>query len=214
MSYRRSILIIAITLFFSNSLVGQPLESIRLSTGDLLFEDLDCGPLCDAIEQVTQAYDGHHFSHIGLVYKRSDTIYVIEAMGSNVKAVTLDHFVKRTPHKVYVARLKKQYQSLITPAIQFALSTIGTPYDDAFLYDNGKYYCSELIYDAFMKANNNKPFFRLEPMTFKQPGTDEFYPAWIEYYSKLEINIPEGKPGINPGGISLSDKIVILNPVD
>ncbi|MES2778655.1 MAG: YiiX/YebB-like N1pC/P60 family cysteine hydrolase, partial [Bacteroidota bacterium] len=94
--------------------------------------------------------------------------------------------------------------------IQFSLQQLGKPYDDPFLYDNGKYYCSELIYDAFAFANNGKPFFQLEPMTFKQPNSTSYFPVWIEYYQKLNIPIPEGKPGINPGGISRSDKIEFL----
>ncbi|MHC4724324.1 MAG: hypothetical protein ACYS9V_08765 [Planctomycetota bacterium] len=35
--------------------------------GDLLFQDLDCGPLCDAIEKVTTGYQGSNFSHVGIL---------------------------------------------------------------------------------------------------------------------------------------------------
>lgn len=47
-------------------------------------------------------------------------------------------------------------------------------------------------------------------MTFINPDTGEFYEGWIDYYNKLGASIPEGVPGINPGGISRSDKIKIL----
>lgn len=108
------------------------------------------------------------------------------------------------------ARLKKEYLKLIPSAITFALKQLDKPYDDEFLYNNGKYYCSELLYDAFAFANMGKPFFELQPMTFKQPQASTYFPVWIEYYKKLNIEIPEGKPGINPGGISRSAKIDIL----
>jgi len=111
-----------------------------------------------------------------------------------------------------VGRVKKQYAQVAGDAVKNALLEKGVPYDDEFLYDNKKYYCSELIYDAFRKANKGKDFFVLEPMTFKQPGSDIFFPVWIEYYKKLGIPIPESEPGINPGGISTSSKIDILNP--
>ena len=34
---------------------------------------------------------------------------------------------------------------------------------------------------------------------------------WKEYYSKLNINIPEKKLGINPGVMSISEKIEIVH---
>ena len=48
------------------------------------------------------------------------------------------------------------------------------------------------------------------PMTYKQPGTNDFFPAWVEYYNELGKPIPEGLPGCNPGGMSVSDKIEIV----
>lgn len=190
---------------------AQELDGVQLKTGDLLFQNLDCGPLCDAIESVTEGFDGHDFSHNGLVYVKGESVYVIEAMGSEVKMTPLQSFAARSSHKLYVGRLKPKYQPLIDRAIQFSLNNLHVPYDDVYLYDNGEYYCSELIYDAFKYANNGKPFFTLEPMTFKTAGKDEYNPAWVEYYQKLNVAIPEGKPGINPGGMSRSDKIEILN---
>ncbi len=190
---------------------AQQLDGISLQTGDLLFQDLDCGPLCDAIESVTEGFDGHDFSHNGLVYIMNDSVYVIEAMGSEVKMTPIGSFASRSKHKLYVGRLKEAYQPLIDKAIEFSLKNLHVPYDEVYLYDNGKYYCSELIYDAFKYANDGQSFFTLEPMTFKSVGSDKFNPAWEVYYQKLNKDIPEGKPGINPGGMSRSDKIEILN---
>lgn len=190
--------------------VAQKPYQQKIKTGDLLFQNLDCGPLCDAIETVTEGYNAQKFSHIGLAYSRKDSMYIIEAIGKDVHLTSLQEFMARTNHPTIIARLKKQYQYLIPATIQEALKHLGASYDDAFIYNNGKYYCSELIYDAFKKANNNKPFFKLEPMTFKDPATHQFFPAWVDYYKSLNMDIPEGKPGINPGGISKSNKIMII----
>ena len=187
-------------------------SSIKLKTGDFIFQDLDCGPLCDAIEQVTKSYEGKHFSHIGLVTMQQDSTYIIEAIGKEVQLTRLNDFLKRTKNPILIGRVKKEYTAVAEEAVEYALKEKGVPYDDEFLYDNKKYYCSELIYDAFKKANGGKDFFVLEPMTFKQPGSDIFFPVWVEYYKKLGIAIPETEPGINPGGISNSNKIDILNP--
>ncbi|MHC4655849.1 MAG: YiiX/YebB-like N1pC/P60 family cysteine hydrolase, partial [Planctomycetota bacterium] len=76
--------------------------------------------------------------------------------------------------------------------------------------DNGAYYCSELIYEIFLRANANKPVFKLQPMTYKDPDTGEMLTVWEDYFSKLGVSIPEGKPGINPGGISRSRFLTII----
>lgn len=190
-------------------------QAFHFQTGDLLFQDLDCGPLCDAIEKVTHGADGRHFSHLGLVYKKQDSIYIIEAIGKDVHLTPLARFINRQQDakgqpKIVVGRLKKQYAALHARAIRYALKQIGTPYDDPFLYDNGKYYCSELIYDAYKSANGGKPFFRMFPMTFKDPDTGTTFPAWTDYYKEIGEEIPEGKPGCNPGGISTDPKIEIV----
>lgn len=185
-------------------------NKVKLQDGDLLFQDMDCGPLCDAIEAVTEGYNGNDFSHMGMVYHRNDTIYIIEAAGKAVRLSTLEKFSKNTKKPMPIGRLKKKYRKLIPDAIRFSLKQLGIPYDDEYVYDNGSYYCSELIYDAFKAANKNKPFFQLFPMTYKQPGTNDFFPAWVDYYKEIDKTIPEGLPGCNPGGMSTSDKIEII----
>jgi len=185
-------------------------ERLQLQDGDLIFQDMDCGPLCDAIEAVTEGYNGNDFSHMGMVVHRNDSLYIIEAAGSAVRLTTLEKFSKNTSKLMPVARLKEQYRLLVPDAIHFAVKQLGVPYDDEYVYDNGSYYCSELIYDAFLFANAGKPFFELFPMTYKQPGTEEFFPAWTEYYAAIGKAIPEGLPGCNPGGISTSGKIEII----
>lgn len=205
---------ILLLLFFYSYFSYAQINSSDLKTGDFIFQDMDCGPLCDAIEAVTEGYQGHDFSHMGLVYIKDNTIYIIEAAGTEVRLNTLKKFSKNTSKPMYIARIKKKHIDLIPKAISFSLEQIGVPYDDDYVYDNGKYYCSELIYDAFKKANNDQPFFQLFPMTYKEPGTNEFFPAWVEYYKQIGSEIPEGEPGCNPGGMSTSDKIYMLGTLN
>lgn len=209
----KKILICLLGLWCSPSLFAQP-HSFTFKSGDLLFQDLDCGALCDAIEAVTPAVNGKHFSHIGLVYVKQDSVFVIEAIGKDVHLTPVQQFLNRNLKKgqpaIVVGRLKPTYTSLNEKAIRFALSQIGTPYDDTFLYNNGKYYCSELLYDAYQWAYHQKPFFRLQPMTFKDPATGHYFPAWQSYYEKLNMTVPEGKPGCNPGSIANDPKVTIV----
>ena len=185
--------------------------------GDLIFQDLDCGPLCDAIEKVTSGFNGANFSHIGLVIKDSTNQFVVlEAMGDNVHTTPLDKFLGRyldadgNP-KAIVGRLRPEYKDIIPGFVGYAKSYLGKPYDDVYIMDNDSLYCSELIYLSALRANDGTPIFMLNPMTFKDPDTGDFNPAWVEYYKKLGVKIPEGELGINPGGISLSDKIDIIH---
>ena len=66
-----------------------------IQEGDLLFQDLDCGPLCDAIEAVTVGAKGNKYSHCALAIRKNDSIKVIEAIGSAVTVTDLNAFLGR-----------------------------------------------------------------------------------------------------------------------
>ena len=209
-----TLLLFSVQTFSQDAKLTDP-KTFEYRNGDLLFQDLDCGGLCTAIETVTEGVDGKSFSHLGLVYFQDDSAFVIEAIGKEVQLTPITDFVFRNSDekgnpKILVTRLDSEYSKLNSKALEFAVSQKGVPYDDPFLYDNGSYYCSELIYDAFKSANDNKPFFELFPMTFKDPATKEMFPVWVEYYENLKMPIPEGKLGCNPGGISRSEKLEVV----
>lgn len=184
--------------------------------GDLLFQDLDCGPLCDAIEKVTTGYQGANFSHVGIVARGDGgSFVVIEAVSNGVVSTSLQTYLSRSLDaegrpKVVVGRLKEPYHHLIPSALDEAVALKGKPYDKVFAIDNEGYYCSELIYEIFLRANGNSPVFNLQLMTFKDPDTGEPLAVWEDYFAKLSVPVPEGKPGINPGGISRSSVLSIV----
>lgn len=189
---------------------AQKTDAGDLRTGDLLFQDLDCGPMCDAIEAVTTGWNNMSFSHVGIVERSNGVVYVWESMGPGVRRVPVDSFCKRTSHAVIWGRVKKRYEGLIADALRFIREHDGVAYDNVFLYNNGKYYCSELIFDAFKKANGGRSFFKLSPMTFKKPGSSAYFGVWEDYFKQLGTAIPEGQPGCNPGGLSRSKKIIMI----
>lgn len=197
------------------SLSAFSIRKSELKAGDLIFQDLDCGDMCTAIEAVTEGYHNRDFSHMGMVsVMPNGKYYVLESIGKGVQETELEDFLKRSTHKHLVARMKKPYRKLIPAAVAFCQSKVGGAYDDEFLYNNGKYYCSELIYDAFKSANEGQPLFQLYPMTYKDPATGSFYPVWESYFRNLRVSIPEGLPGCNPGGMSTSDKIKVLGDLE
>ncbi len=183
-------------------------------TGDLLFQDLDCGELCDAIEKVTSGYEGRNFSHVGIVAVENDSTFVYEAIGPGVIRTGLDKFMNRSRDvngnpKVLAGRIDKKYEFTIPKAVDVCRKLLNKPYDDVFDLNNQSYYCSELVYFAFQDSAGNK-LFDISPMTFKDPATGKTFPAWENYYKELGKPIPEGQPGLNPGGISRSEKIRIV----
>ena len=199
-------------------------EDFQLQKGDFLFQDLDSSPLCDAIELVTPGYKGSSFSHIGMVvelgdpycinpdYNYNDHVRILEAFPTRVRTIRVDSFLNRSLDnngnpKVIVGRLKPKYRHTIQNAISFSKSKIGMNYDDVFIINNNSYYCSELIYEAFEKDS----IFQLKPMTFLHPETKDTLKIWKKYYSELGVKIPQNKLGINPGIMSLSDKIKIVH---
>lgn len=176
--------------------------------GDILFQDGDCGAFCEAIRKVTEGYQGIEFSHNGLLMQENGEWFVLEAIGKGVSKTPLKEFLNRHldesgKPKVMVGRLKSQYQHLIPDAISEGQRHLGKPYDSAFDFDNEAYYCSELIHFAFKAANNGSDLFHPKPMTYNDPDTGKLFPIWETYFLELGIPVPEGKPGLNPGGMSL-----------
>lgn len=185
-----------------------------LHEGDILFQDIDCGPLCDAIENVTYAYKNYNISHCGIVVCEGKKFYVIEAY-EKVQKTPLKVFLNRSVDKngnpkVIVGRLNREYKKSIPIAIFKAYSLLGKPYDEYFEINNDKYYCSELIYEIFLK-NNKDHIFPLVNMTYKNPKTGKTADVWVKYFSELGKEIPEGKLGSNPANYSVSEKITIIH---
>jgi len=210
-----SILACIFLLILSSCKNKESPDTFSLREGDLLFQDSDCGPFCTAIEKVTFGHKGAKFSHIGLVIKENDKLKVLEAISAGVVLTPIDTFLNRSfdtnkKPKVVVGRLVSDKKTLIPQAIEFTKDQRQKEYDDVFDITNDKYYCSELIYDAFKYANEGNPLFDLQPMTFLDPETEETFPIWKEYFDNLGTSIPEGKLGLNPGGISTSPYIELI----
>ncbi|MDW5287659.1 YiiX/YebB-like N1pC/P60 family cysteine hydrolase [Formosa sp. PL04] len=195
----------------------QSSSKFQLEEGDLLFQDGDCGPFCDAIEAVTKGINDYNFSHIGLVMKNEKSeLNVMEAVSSGVVLTPLKDFLNRSfdvnkDPKVIVGRLKPEFRHLTPATIAFIKSKMKAEYDKFFDLNNDSYYCSELIHLAFKSANNNDPIFEEQPMTFIAPDTKETYAIWETYFNKLNYKIPEGELGLNPGGMSRSPFIEIVH---
>ena len=187
-------------------------SNFELKEGDLLFQDLDSSPLCDAIELVTPGYNDAKFSHIGLIVYKDKKPKVLEAIPPKVRLTDINEFLARSKDKdgnpkIIVGRLKHKFKQAIPKAVEFSLKRIESDYDNLFIMNNKRYYCSELLYEAFSKDS----IFQLQPMSFLHPDSGDTLQTWKKYYSELGVKIPQNELGINPGIMSLSEKIEIVH---
>lgn len=178
--------------------------NIELKSGDLLFVAADvteAGNLDGAIDAVTRTHKQTNFSHVGIVEKRADSLFVVHATAVlGVVRQPLVQFVAEQS-EITVYRLADSLQSLIPNALLRVDSFLGAPYDHAYIMGKGSFYCSGLIYELFKSDS----LFQLQPMTFKNPETGEFHSTWIQHYERLGVEIPEGLPGCNPNGMAAAE---------
>jgi len=188
--------------------------NITFQNGDLLFVGAKSGDLSGAINRVTQREENSAFDHVALVEVSHDRIYLIHATGEKG---TLRESIRDYIHRSlleeptwFIFRLKDDYQPCIPDAIDEAKKWLGKPYNWSYVLNDSSIYCSDLIERAFRKCS----LFDLEPMTFKDPETNEFDTYWIRFYDKLGIPVPEGQPGCNPNGLAASDKLLAVGAYD
>lgn len=84
-------------------------------------------------------------SHCGIIVMRGGKPYVLETLRTLV-LTPLDKFIARGEEgKYWIKRSKKE-----NIKIRYS-NYLGKRYDLAFKFDNGRYYCSELVYDIYKK---------------------------------------------------------------
>jgi hypothetical protein len=119
-----------------------------IAPGDLVFQDLDCGPRCDLISQVTRS----RYVHVGVVLREADGLAVWEALGP-VGPVPLAAWVARGVRgRVAVHRLKLATSGELEALGRAVRARRGRPYDADYQWDDARIYCSELIAKAFVQA--------------------------------------------------------------
>lgn len=185
-------------------------EHPDLKTGDLLFQVSGNSDFSNAITVSTGLPDDISFVHVGIVnVMAKDSIVVIEASPEKGVCVTpLSDFLDTASKidgspAVVVKRLDISYP--VNKMIETALGFVGEEYDWWYLPDNGKMYCSELIYESFVD-NTGDHIFNAYPMNFrdKDGKMPEF---WVSLYDKLGMAVPEGIMGTNPNELSRDKKL-------
>ncbi|MBR6111646.1 MAG: hypothetical protein IKQ08_06835 [Paludibacteraceae bacterium] len=106
--------------------------------GDILFQ-VSKSRQSPLIQKAT----GSKWSHCGVVVEKNKQTYVLEA-SKVVRLTPLQQWIKQGKDgEVKKIRVKKG------PVKIKYNKYLGKPYDLAFKFDNGKWYCSELVYDIY-----------------------------------------------------------------
>ena len=135
------ILSVLATLLVVTSLKSQPAPTTStLKEGDIVFQTSKSSQ-SKYIILATRS----QWSHCGIIIEKPDGFYVLEAIST----------VSLTPYQQWVERGRGKRVSVkryTEEPIKIKYSKyLGRPYDLAFKFDNGKWYCSELVYDIYKR---------------------------------------------------------------
>lgn len=183
-------------------------EEPKMQTGDLLFVGIPMDywsddSMAQAIASATSSGDTVNFIHTAILEVDSiGAVWVIDA--------TLAHGVDRHPLDTLLADFTLSQPGAVETfevwrlkdnrdAVRFveqAKSLLGEEYDVYFKGDNGRHYCTELVFDLYVDAAG-KHIFDWVPMNFLDKEGD--MPAyWEKLFSLLGEEVPQGEPGTNP----------------
>lgn len=174
---------------------------IDFKNGDIVFQTSQ-STQSKAIQLATHS----KFSHCGIVVKKDNTIYVLEAV-EPVKLTPIDAWIRRGKDNYYVVKRLKKSAEINNEAIKkmkkIGTSYIGKHYDISFDWSDDKIYCTELIWKMYKNGANIElgKLQQLKDFDFKNSIVQQ---KLKERYGK---NIPYNETVISPDAIFNSDKL-------
>lgn len=197
-------------------------EKFRPQAGDLLFQINRNSAMTSAITAATATNSPFPFSHVAIALgphrdmpndMRGDSVIEATSAGG-VRIVALSDFIHSsarigeppvptasdsTGYGVVVLRLHDT-TSLVHRATLRARTYLGQPYDYSYRPDNGRLYCSELVWESF-RTTSDEHLFQARPMNFRD-STGALPPFWQQLFARLGEPVPEGVPGTNPADLA------------
>ena len=181
-------------------------EEFSLRNGDLLFQVSADSQMSGAIQDATARGGAMPYTHAAMAEEGEDgVVRIIEAAGERgVCRTELEDFLNRSARidgrpAVAVFRVRAAEEE-ISAAVKRAAEFIGQPYDWWYLPDNDRMYCSELLYECYLRADGGH-IFSARPMNFR--AADGSMPQfWEELFDRLGEPVPEGVDGTNPADMA------------
>lgn len=139
--------------FISAKVVEQKVTAFlenQLQDGDIIFQTSK-----SAQSKAIQLATGSEFSHMGIVYKNNEELFVYEAV-QPVKLTPLKDWIERGENAQFVVRRLRDNR-LLTPANLNRMKEVGQrflgkDYDIYFGWSDERIYCSELVWKIYKEA--------------------------------------------------------------
>lgn len=178
-----------------------------LQDGDLVFQDSQSSQ-CEAVKLATKS----PFSHVGLVFFRNQTPYVLEAI-QPVVATPLDQWIRRGSGESFVVKRLKDADTILTPQAveklrKAAFRYFGKTYDWLFHWSDDQIYCSELVWKAYERGLGIR---LCQPRTLRD--FDLSHPAVQKKLTeRYGTAIPWTEPVVAPSDLFGSELLVTVEP--
>lgn len=200
-----------ICMLFSAIACGR--EAFRPRTGDLLFIAGGDTEMNGAIGAATGHGDGPDYTHVGIAVAGCGTDSVLEATtDGGVRMTALRDFLGRgatVGDRPAAAVMRLRDTAGVAASVRRARKFLGQPYDYAYRPDNGRMYCSELVWESYL-APDGRRLFPARPMNFRAPdGTMPVF--WTRLFARLGEPVPEGVPGTNPNDLARDTALVCVH---
>ena len=180
-------------------------DDSALQAGDLVFRIAGDDGMSSAVAVSTAWNDSLKYDHVAIVAVEDGKPYIIEATSNGgVKRTSLEEFAESG--EAVVMRVNVDFP--VAKAIERASGFIGQEYDWHFLPDNGRLYCSELVWESYLLDDGSR-LFQASPMNFRDSDGNmpEF---WEKLFAGLGEPVPEGVPGTNPNDMAKSRALTFI----
>ncbi len=171
-----------------------------LREGDIVFQTSRSAQ-SEAIQRATHS----PFSHVGVVHRAGDAVFVYEAVGP-VKLTPLDAWVGHGEGLHFVAKRLKNRDAVMTRAAVERAETVarefrGRAYDAAFAWSDERLYCSELVYKIYDRGFGVKlgQVQKLREFDLSDPVVK------AKLHERYGEHVPLDEPVISPASIAASD---------
>ena len=176
--------------------------------GDLLFCIADSSDFSRSIVESTRSHSELQFDHVAIFRFLEGEPKVLEASPSQgVRLISLAEFYANSPAGLVC--LRPCGKTDIPASLQRAMGHLGEEYDWHFKKDNGKMYCSELIYESYVQKDG-RPLFEEVPMSFRD-NSGEIPEFWVKLFEGFGEEIPKGEAGSNPNGLAASKNLKYID---
>lgn len=177
----------------------------EIRDGDIIFQTSTSGQ-----SKAIQIATGSKYSHMGIIYKEGNEIFVYEAV-QPVKLTLLKDWISRGENGHYVVKRLKNYENLLTPETLTKMKQVGEKfsgkdYDLYFEWSDSRIYCSELVWKIYKEAVGLEigeleklGDFNLTNKTVKQKLTERY-----------GDNIPKDELVISPASMFNSNQLITV----